>query len=95
MLVAALSTGGVVAIVVGAVSVIAGAFYALVHVQGERINDAREDFGNRVETLDSHMGERMDDLVTRVEQGIDALGDKIDTLTARLDRVEGDLSARS
>ena len=110
MVFAALSTGGVVAIVVGSVSVIAGAFYALVHVQGERIKDARADFGDRVETLDSHIGERLTESSSRLEQQITALGDrleasvrethaelagKIDAISTRLDRVEDDLRATS
>jgi hypothetical protein len=102
---AAITTGGVVAIVIGAVTVIAGAFYALVEVQGARIADARTDFTQRVQTLDEHLGTRMDDMSTRLEASIASLGDRlegsirethaelngrIDTIAARLDHLEGE-----
>ena len=96
---AALSTGGIVAIVVGAVSVIAGAFYALVEVQGSRIQDARDDFDKRVEMLDDHIGTRLSELGARLEQQIDGLGErlesKIDRISERLERVEEDHRAAS
>src|SRR5688500_2231007 len=76
---AAITTGGVIAIVVGAVTVIAGAFYAVVNVQGERIKETRTDIDKRVSMLDGNMSERLGELGARLEEQVEALGVRLES----------------
>lgn len=78
MLIANIGAAAVITIALSAAGLVAAAFYALVKVQGDRLNDARDDFTRNIENLDKHIGERMGDLSSRLEQRIDGVGDRVE-----------------
>jgi len=51
VVVAAVSSVAQVTIAIGAIGLIAGAFYAITHVTGARITDAREDMHREIDTF--------------------------------------------
>jgi archaellum component FlaC len=83
---AASSTLPIIAAIVAIAGLIAGAFYAIVHVQGERIKETRGDLDTRVTTFSETLGTRIDAAEQHLDRRITDLGERIDQLDRHVER---------
>jgi predicted PurR-regulated permease PerM len=67
-------------VVLSAFALLGGAFYALVHVLGRRLDD----LSNRLESMDNRLSGRIDSLEGRIESMDRRLGGKIDALAEQV-----------
>src|SRR4051794_31748037 len=75
---AAISTGSLLAIFIPMAAVMAGAFYFIGTVQGERIKETRTDLDSRIATLGTTLTDRIQLLDDDVDRRITDLGARLD-----------------